>query len=275
MKYSVLMSVWKKDAPEFLRLALESIYEKQTRKPDELVVIFDGPLPQSLLDVLNTFAADKPDIVTYLPQEENRGLGAALHIAAAHCTGDFIFRMDADDISAPERFAEQIAYLEAHPETDVLGTATAEFETDPADASRICSFPETHEGIVKLAKSRNPINHMSVCIRREALTRVGSYQPMMLMEDYYLWLRMIADGCHFANLQKPLVYVRTGNGFYNRRSASTQIQSWRKMQDFMVEHRMIGRFTRMKNMLVVHVFVRIPPSLKKWVYSVFMRKKRK
>lgn len=273
MKYSVLMSVYHKDSPEFLKLALESIYERQTKRPDEIVVVFDGPLNDALYAVLDAFAADKQDVVRYLPQEVNRGLGEALRIGAEACTGDYLFRMDSDDVSVETRFERQAAFLEAHPEVDVLGTATAEFNESVDEEKRICAFPTDHEGILKLAKIRNPMNHMSVCIKREALLANGSYQPLLLLEDYYLWLRMLAAGCRFANLDEPLVNVRVGNGFYGRRSSKAQIRGWRTLQNFMLEHGMIGRFGKLRNMITVRVFVLTPPWLKKWIYATLLRKK--
>ena len=111
MKYSVLMSVYKNDEAEYLKDALVSIYEQQTVKPDEIVVVFDGPLTDELYAVLDEFAQDKKDIVKYYPQSENRGLGEALRIGTDYCTGDYIFRMDSDDISLPCRFEKQIVYI--------------------------------------------------------------------------------------------------------------------------------------------------------------------
>jgi len=273
VKYSVLMSVYHKDSPEFLKLALESIYEKQTRRPDEIVVIFDGPLHDSLYAVLDAFAEDKREVVRYYPQEVNRGLGEALRIGAEKCTGDYIFRMDSDDISMETRFEKQIAYLEAHPETDVLGTATAEFfESIDEQKRQICRFPSAHEDLIRMAKRRNPMNHMTVCMRRDALLSCGSYQSLLLMEDYYLWVRMMVAGYRFANLEEPLVHVRVGNGFYARRSSSVQIKSWKQLQNYMVEHKFIGKAARLRNMITVYGFVYMPAWLKKPIYKIFMRK---
>ena len=98
MRFSVLMSVYKRDNADFLREALVSIYEGQTRKPDEIVVIFDGPLTEALYNVLDEYAKDKNDVVRYFPQEVNKGLGEALRIGVGYCTGDYIFRMDSDDV---------------------------------------------------------------------------------------------------------------------------------------------------------------------------------
>lgn len=218
MKYSVLMSVYKNDNPYFLKIALESIYDKQTRKPDEIVVVFDGELTNCLYEVLNKFKEGKEDIVFYYPQETNQGLGKALRIGSEKCTGDYIFRMDADDISVPDRFEKQIDYIEKHPEIDVLGGAIAEFNIEPEHEDmkfRICK--STHKEITKFAQKRNPMNHMTVCIKSSALEKSGGYKTLLLLEDYYLWLRMITNGCKLANLPEILVYVRIGNGFINRR----------------------------------------------------------
>ena len=153
MRYSVLMSVYKNDDAGFLETALKSIYEEQTRKPDEIVVVFDGPLTPALYEVLNDFAEDKKDVVKYYPQEINRGLGEALRIGTDYCTGDYIFRMDSDDISIPTRFEKQIEYIEAHPETDVLGADIAEFdESVDEEDKRIRSCPSKHEDIVRMGK---------------------------------------------------------------------------------------------------------------------------
>ena len=99
------MSVYKNDSPEFLKPALKSIYDDQTRKPDEVVIVFDGPLTTGLLEVLDEFRIGREKIVKYYPQEINRGLGEALRIGSELCTGDYIFRMDSDDISLPNRIS--------------------------------------------------------------------------------------------------------------------------------------------------------------------------
>ncbi|MBO4308848.1 MAG: glycosyltransferase [Clostridia bacterium] len=275
MKFSVLMSVYAKDDPAFLQSSLESIYDSQTVKPDEIIIVFDGHLSPSLTDVLYRFMEGRENVVRFLPQETNRGLGEALRIGQSACHGDYIFRMDADDISRSDRFEKQVGYLTEHPEIDVLGTATEEFLQSPGDLESICSFPAEHERIAKLAKKRNPINHMTVCIRREALMRVGGYETMLYLEDYYLWLRMLAAGCRFANLSEPLVDVRVGNGFYARRSANRQVKGWKALQQFMLREKMITRMRATINMLTVRIFVLIPPFFKKWIYRHLMRRKKK
>lgn len=273
MKYSVLMSVYAKDDPIFLAPALRSIYEDQTKKPDEIVIVFDGPLTDDLYQVLNEFAKDKSDIVRYCPLETNQGLGEALRIGSELCTGDYIFRMDADDISHPQRFERQIIYIESHPEIDVLGTDIAEFYQTPNEINmRIRACPKKHSDIVKMAKRRNPMNHVTVCVKRKTLYQCGSYENVLLLEDYFLWLKMIVANCTFANINDSLVYVRIGNGFHSKRGSKTRINGWKFLQKYMLKHNMISRFETFLNMMCIYTFTYCPRWLRKFAYDRLLRK---
>jgi len=272
-KYSVLMSVYKNDSPEFLKIALESIYDSQTRKPDEIVVVFDGPLSDGLYQVLDNFKKGKENIVKYYPQEVNRGLGEALRIGSELCSGEYILRMDSDDVSNPERFEKQIAYVEAHPEIDVLGTDIAEFNQSISEEDkRVRACPANHSDIVKMGKKRNPMNHVSVCMKKSALIKSGGYKTLLLLEDYYLWLHMIAADCKLANINESLVYVRVGNGFDSKRGSQERITGWKVLQDFMLEHRMISKREAKLNMLYIWGFVKTPSWMKKFLYEKLLRK---
>lgn len=273
MKYSVLMAVYKKDSPEYLDIALKSIYDNQTRKPDEIVIVFDGPLTEALYKVLDDFKNGKENIVKYCPLEKNMGLGEALRAGTAQCRGDYIFRMDSDDISQKDRFEKQIKYVEEHPEIDVVGSDIAEFETSLNEKLRLRVCPEKHEEIVKMAKRRSPMNHVSVCMKREALTKCGGYGNVLLLEDYYLWLKMITAGCRFANLHEVLVWVRIGNGFDVKRGSKQRISGWKVLQKYMLKHGLINKFEAVMNMLYIYMFVNFPPGLKKVLYDRFLRKK--
>jgi glycosyltransferase involved in cell wall biosynthesis len=266
------MSVYKNDNPEYLQDALESIYENQTVKPDEIVVVFDGPLNDSLYDVLNKFLENKEDVVKYYPQKTNQGLGEALRIGSEYCTCDYILRMDSDDISDSHRFEKQICYVENHPEIDVLGTDISEFNFSLDENMRVRSCPENHEDIVNMGKRRNPMNHVTACMKKTALEKCGGYKTLLLLEDYYLWLNMIAAGCKLANIHESLVYVRVGNGFDTKRGSQERIDGWRVLQDFMLEHKMITKKDAIMNMIYIKVFVKTPSWIKKFLYSCFLRK---
>lgn len=194
------------------------------------MVVFDGPITEELHTVLNKFRADKENVVFYYPQEINRGLGEALRIGSEKCTGDYIFRMDSDDISDPKRFEKQITYVESHPEIDVLGSDIAEFQfSEYEENKRVRACPVNHNDIVRMGKKRNPMNHVTACIKKSALQKSGGYKTLLLLEDYYLWLNMIASGCRLANINETLVYVRIGNGFDSKRG-SKKIEGWKVLQ---------------------------------------------
>ena len=272
MKFSVLMSVYKNDNPQFLKLALESIFDNQVLKPDEIVIVFDGPLTAELESVLFSFRIGKEDIVKFYPQPINQGLGEALRIGSEKCIGEYILRMDSDDISNPERFLKQIEYIKKHPEIDVLGTDIAEFQHSLDEKKRVRTCPQYHEGIIKMAKVRNPMNHVTTCIKRSSLINSGGYISLLYLEDYYLWLRMIVSGCKFANILEPLVFVRVGNGFDLKRSSRTRVGGWRVLQNFMLENQIINRTQAFLNMFYISAFVYSPICLKKWLYNLFLRK---
>lgn len=270
--FSVLLSVYKNDNPDYLKMALESIYEQQTKKPNEIVIVFDGPLTKQLEMVLNDFKKDKKGIVKFCKLKENKGLGEALRVGSEKCTCDYIFRMDSDDISVPERFKIQSDYMIKHPEIDVLGGDIAEFERDPCeDNKRVRTCPEKLKDIIQMGKRRNPMNHVTVCIKRESLLSSEGYLPLKCLEDYYLWLRMIVAGKNLANIKKTLVYVRVGSGFELRRSKKEHITGWKILQEYMVENRLINRRRACINMLCINVFVRTPRHAKKALYDFLLR----
>ena len=199
-------------------------------------------------------------------------MGEALRIGSAHCTGDYIFRMDSDDISHPQRFEKQAAYVKEHPEIDALGTDISEFQISIDEDMRVRSCPMSHKDIVHMEKSRNPMNHVTVCIKRTALEACGGYETLLLLEDYFLWLKMIVAGCQLANMHESLVFVRVGNGFDNKRSSKVRIQGWKVLQDYMRMNKLIGPFSAWKNMIAIRLFVTTPPKLKALLYKKILRK---
>lgn len=272
MEFSVLMSVYKKDKPEFLKIALESVYNSQTLKPNEFVLVFDGPLTEELYRVVNEFEEDKKELLKIVRLDENKGLGNALKEGTKFCSNELIFRMDSDDISDPKRFEKQIKFMIENPDVDCLGTYIAEFENFLAEKKKIRIVHEKHKDIVKMARRRNPMNHVSVCMRKSALESCGGYEEIKLLEDYYLWLKMIVGGYKLANIPEPLVYVRVGNGFHSKRGDKQRIKGWKQLQDYMIKHDLISTFEAWKNMIYINVFINTPSFLKKIVYTKFLRK---
>lgn len=271
MKFSVLMSVYAKEKPDYLRKSLDSILQEQTRKPDQVVLVKDGPLTAELDQLIQDYARDYSQLKV-VALKENQGLGLALREGVQHCQYEWIARMDTDDIAATDRFATQLAYLESHPDTDVLGSEIYEFDEEIDQLVSRKSLPSSHEDISAMLRERNPFCHMTVCFKKSAVLAAGNYQSLPLVEDYYLWVRMAAQGARFANIKQALVYARVGNGMHTRRSDRKQIKSWRVVNDFMLEQGMIKRGQYLKNMTMIRAFIYVPVGLKKYLYKRILRK---
>ena len=130
-RFSVCTSVYKNDKPEFIKVALDSILVNQTLKPDEVVLVQDGPVPDSTTHLLSDYENAYKGVLNVIRLEENGGLGNALRIGVENVKYDIVARMDSDDICAPDRFEKQLAYLESHPECDIVGGQITEFIDTP------------------------------------------------------------------------------------------------------------------------------------------------
>lgn len=218
MSFSVLMSIYKNDNPEQLSEAIASTLE-QTLSPSQFVILGDGPLPPELVAVVNRFSA-QCDCICFVSLERNIGLGAALNVGLKHCAHDLVARMDADDICFPDRFAKQVAFMQAHTEVAVSSGAIEEFDDESLEPIAVRNVPLEHSAITRMARRRNPINHVATIFRKELVLDVGGYPPLRKAQDYALWSCLLKEGYIMANIPDLLVRVRTGRGFLERRGLS-------------------------------------------------------
>ena len=269
-KFSVLMSVYYREQPQFLREALDSIFS-QTLLPDEVVLVKDGPLTKELDEVVEDFAVRYGERLHRVPLAEHVGFGRALNAGLEACSYDLVARMDSDDISVPNRFEQLMSAMEQYPEVDVLGSWIDEFATDPNEVLSIRKVPEYHSDICKLAASRSPMNHVSVLFRKKSVLQVGGYQHFYLLEDYYLWCRMICAEAVFANIPKSLVHVRCGEDMFRRRGGWRYAKSEFRLFRYMYQNGMIGLGGFIFNASARFV-VRIAPTwFRQWVYIKLLR----
>jgi glycosyltransferase involved in cell wall biosynthesis len=217
-KFSVLMPVYHKDNPVFFEAALNSVYRSQSTKPNEIVLVVDGPIGDPLDKVIKNWQSAYPDILTVVYLEENIGLGGALAIGLEKCKYDLVARMDSDDLARGDRFRVQLRAFEINPSLSICGSNVAEFIDDPLIVSGSRKVPENMKDIVPFSKRRNPINHPSVMFKRQVVINVGSYLPMPYFEDYFLWIRCIVGGYTLLNIQDTLVSMRAGPGQLERRA---------------------------------------------------------
>ena len=275
-KFSVLMSVYKGDSEIFLRRALESISVDQILKPTQIVLVVDGPVSDKILDIIMQFEKIVSDSIefTLIKKEKNAGLAAALNTGLSACHYDLVARMDSDDIALPHRFSCQVDYMENHPETAVLGGNITEFEEDENIIVDRREVPAEHLDIIKMLKTRNPVNHTTVMYRKDIIEKVGGYcENFGKLEDYKLWVDVVVNGYKIHNLQDNLVNVRVGNGFIERRSNKREIEDWDMLQKYLLSTNMITKRKAFKNKLYIRAFIYMPKWMKKIAYKTVLRKK--
>lgn len=264
------MSVYAKDRPAWVRQALDSVLSN-TAKPSEIVVVIDGPVPVDLQTVLDEFAVAYPQI-KLCPLPKNGGLGPALAYGLQQCSNELVARMDADDISLPDRFEKQLAYMSAHPDTAVLGGQIQEIDGESLQPVAIRSVPQTDPEIKMFLKTRSPFNHVSVMFKKSAVLSVGNYQPFHFIEDYYLWARLAAKGYPLANLPDVLLNVRVDCAMYGRRGGLKYFKSNWAMSRKLRELKLISWPTHVFNMCVrFGAQVLMPNVVRGWFYRKALR----
>ena len=269
-KFSVLMSVYFKEKPEFLIKSLDSVLN-QTVMPSEVVLVEDGKLTEELDEVISTYEKKYNKIMKIVKFEKNRGLGIALHDGLLECSYDIIFRMDTDDICLPTRFEKQLkAFNEKN--VDIVGSNITEFDETMENKTSERIVPETDEEIKLRAKKRNPMNHMTVAYKKDAVIKAGNYQDMMYFEDYYLWARMIKNECKFYNVQETLVNVRGGNDMIKRRGGKKYIKPIINFEKALLKLKIINRFQYIKNVIQRVGVSLIPNSIRFMLYKKALRK---
>lgn len=270
-EYSVLMSVYHKEKPEYLKQAIESI-QAQTLQTDDFVLVCDGPLNEQLDGVIAAKQQEMGDTLNVVRLAKNGGLGNALNEGIKYCKNELVARMDSDDIAYPNRCEKQMAVFNAHSEVSICSGIVKEFTTDPntVDAKRVP--PETNAEIVEFAKKRNPFNHPCVMYKKSAVEAVGSYQDFYLLEDYYLWLRMLMTGYQGYNIQEPLLNMRAGSDMYKRRAGWKYAKTQARLFKFMKKQGFIGVGQYIKSCVIRSGSSLAPNWLRKFMFEKVLRK---
>lgn len=252
-KFSVLMSVYKNETASNIKECLESIFI-QTMKPDELIIVYDGPISNDVNSVIEDYS--KLLTIKKVVLTENVGLGNALSIGLDKCEYDLVARMDSDDICVKDRFETQIGYMESNPDIDILGSGIMEFG-DGKNREKILPLKESD--IRGFAWLKNPINHMTVVFRKNKIISLGGYVHHLYMEDYNLWLRALCADMKIINLPQVLVYARVGNDMIKRRRGIKYIKSEFKL--FTLKYKLkIFPIYKVFISLIIRIVMRLIPA---------------
>ena len=271
--FSILLSLYHKEKPEYLEKCFESIWDQQTLKPTEIVLVLDGPIGEGLTKSVERWQQKLGNILKIVTLAENVGLGKALNEGLKHCTNEWVFRMDTDDICTPDRFSKQVAFIKENPDVVLFGGQILEFNQDVSDAHVLKAVPENHNEIKKFARNRCPFNHMTVAYKKSVIIEVGGYQHHLFMEDYNLWLRVIGAGYQVANLLDIILYARVGNGMHARRKGFEYIKSEKQLLKLKKDLELQNRLHANMLFLVRSAFRLLPSSLLGKFYNTFLRKK--
>lgn len=269
--FSVAISVYKNDNPQFFERALSSITDLQTILPNEIVLVVDGPISEQLNDIIIKYQS-KYDIFNVIRLENNEGLGNALKLAVEKAKYDLIARMDSDDISSSDRFEKQLSFLKANPMVDVVGGDITEFIDNETNIVGRRTVPQSNSEIREYMKKRCAMNHVSVMYKRSAVLKAGGYIDWFWNEDYYLWVRMWLNNAVFANTGTVLVNVRVGEDMYQRRGGKKYFFSEKKLQKYMLDKKMIGKrvyYINVLKRLIVQIL--LPNRIRGWVFRKFAR----
>ena len=269
--FSVLMSLYIKERPEYLKASLESVLN-QTVKPNQIVVVKDGPLTEELEAVLESFVSEEPELYTIVPLEQNQGLGLALREGIQHCNYELIARMDTDDIARKDRFELQLTEFENDPELDICGSHVLEFEgaTDNIVAKR--RVPLIDSEIKNYQKRRDAFNHPTVMFKKSSVLKAGNYQSCMLMEDTYLWVNMFLTGAKAKNIDDYLVYFRIGKDMFERRGGWKYYKKYKQGRKMVYKTGYIGWWDYHYTLLVQLVVALMPNKIRGWFFKMELHK---
>ncbi len=219
-KIAVILPVYKNDKPKYLSLAVESILY-QTYKNIHLYIGVDGPVGDELKESLEVI--DRQDRVSIVWFPENRGLACVLNDLLDICFKEgyeYIARMDADDISMTDRLEKQMAYLEKHPEIDVVGGAINEIDEEGKNRGKTIVYPADPVECRAFFSKRNPHAHPAVLFRKSFFDKLegNKYIPEYRQnQDTMLWYDGMMAGTQHANIPEVVLNFRMTDAMFKKR----------------------------------------------------------
>ena len=272
MSISVLMSVYKAEKPEYLDRALQSVWDDQTHKPNEIVLIADGTLTPDLDKIIDKWKEALGNSFILCRNELNIGLTKSLNKGLALACGDFIARMDSDDISHPCRFELQYKFLIDNPDVDVVGGSLQEFN-DKNECLNIRHYPQNPKEIKEYICKASPLAHPTVMMRRKIFDSGIRYdERFRTSQDIALWFDVLNSGFNISNVDDVTIYFRLAEDVYNRRSRKKAFNEFRIYMNGI--YRLKGLFTLSYIYPISRLVFRLmPKSIIKWIYSSRLRKR--
>lgn len=273
-QYSVLMSVYAKDNADYLELAIDSMLQ-QTVLPEQYVIVKDGLVTEEIENILNKFVEKYPKLFTIVSLKENKGLGNALNEGLKHCRNELVARMDADDISLPQRCEKELCLFVENKELVVCGCNIDEFYITPDNVKTSRVVPQNYEDIKVFMRKRQPFNHPTVMYKKSKVIEVGGYIRLPRKEDFDLFSRMITKGYYAVNINESLYLYRANEDNYARR------KSWKNFKGAMHVYwlHLKRKGCSILDFIIVcsaeFLFLILPQSIMKCISDKCLRKQKK
>jgi len=268
---SALLSIYHGTRAGELRRSLDSI-AAQSRPPDEVVLVLDGPVSPDVRSCCDEMAGRLPIRLLEFPR--NRGLGLALRDGLEACRNGLVARMDTDDVSRPTRFEEQEAYLAVNPGVSLVGGILREFYGNGSETVAVDrAMPTSEQAVRRIARFRNPVNHPTIMFRRDDVLQVGSYQHFPLLEDYHLVVRLLASGRTVVNLDRVFVETSPDDAFFRRRGGLEYLRQELRLTAFF---RSLGFHTFADSLIFTALrapYRLVPGGLRESMYRIFLRRR--
>ena len=271
-KYSVLMSLYTKEKPEYLPLAIESMIN-QTIKPEEIIIVEDGPLNDELTKIVDKYKNNYPELFTIVKNETNLGLGLALNEGLKVARNELVARMDTDDISKPDRCEKQLKIFASDEELTIVGSWVDEFNSSIDDIISTRAVPESNEEIYRFAKKRSAFNHPVVMYKKSKVLQCDGYSNLRRNQDVDLFGRMLFAGCKAYNIQESLLWFRSNIDLAKRRKSWENTKSYIKTikKFWKMGYASFGNYLSVA--LAQTMLFLMPAKMQNWVYRKFLRKK--
>ena len=264
-RFSVLMSVYRNDDPDHFDDAMTSVMIDQSRRPDEMVLVVDGPVGKELNDRIERwerrYVRPGRSIQTQVIRNpQNIGLAASLNRGLARCRYELVARMDSDDVSLPDRFEDQIGHMIQNQQTSLVGSWYRQFDRAMQRCLTDRKLPTDRKRLTRYAKTRTPFNHVTAIFRKSQVQRVGGYPRIEgFLEDWWIGLRLMKHGYRIDNLPKYHVHVRGDEQFVRRRGGWGYLKhEWHNLFK-MCEERLITRGELLQN-ICLRSTVRLMPN---------------
>lgn len=272
MSISVLMSVYKSEKPEFLDASMSSIWDNQLLKPDEVVLIQDGPVDEGLGLVIGKWQNRLGSRLKLVVNEMNLGLTKSLNKGLKIATGSYIARMDSDDISTPIRFKKQKEYLDNHLDIAIVGGSLQEFDSENENLG-VRYYPNTNDDVLKYIYKASPLAHPTVMMRKSIFDNGLSYnEKYRTSQDIALWFDALDSGYKIANLEDITILFRRDGDVFKRRSKEKAKNEFKIYVNGI--KRIYGIFTwRYIYPFARYCFRMMPVSIVKFIYGSNLRKR--